>query len=203
MIIVEGSDKVGKSTLCKKLAEKLGTRVYPWGLLPDDFDFFWGYTDRMEMGAVWDRGWLSEIAYTSVLKRKVRFTYDHQAMANTAALLYGVVHVVVVAAPMMLMKRLLREPDDKFDGATVLVVNDWFEKNYRSHPCDVVISCTEDHPFPDDLAISTILDKYRRKEAILKKVIGDGLCLSKILQTPTASCGASAAAVRSPTPITG
>lgn len=101
MLIFEGIDKAGKSTLmeaCKDvlraeyldyfpahLTDRINMDPQHWGLLEDSFDFSQSYINAMAHGGFFcDRFIVSEIAYGRVYRDKVRirpFTQDRLAHA--------------------------------------------------------------------------------------------------------------------------
>ena len=68
-IIIEGCDGTGKTTLCKKLAERYGWDiVHVTSKDPNDFDF---YRQTMrKRNAIFDRHFLGEMIYPKVYSRK-------------------------------------------------------------------------------------------------------------------------------------
>ena len=77
MLIVEGTDLVGKTTLCRQLVETLNAlgrpHTYSWlGLLPRGWDYHWDYVARMVNPVVQDRFYLSEAAYGVAARREPR-----------------------------------------------------------------------------------------------------------------------------------
>lgn len=69
MLIIEGSDCLGKSTLAKKIVRKVSAMgvsvVYSWMTRPNEelFDFFHAYKDMMNPCAVQDRFHFGGMAY--------------------------------------------------------------------------------------------------------------------------------------------
>lgn len=63
MIIIEGTDGVGKTTLAEKLAQELGWQYRHLSRLPDSFHRFFDYIPMIKSGVVQDRFHMSEIAY--------------------------------------------------------------------------------------------------------------------------------------------
>lgn len=72
-IIIEGSDQTGKSTIVKKLSEKLGLPIIHHKRSTDEanFDYFNGYfqeidSGKYKTGLIFDRSYLSEVVYGTV-----------------------------------------------------------------------------------------------------------------------------------------
>jgi hypothetical protein len=79
-IIIEGAEQQGKSTFCKKLQERLGIEVIHFGPPQKDFDYFSGYfvdIDKRPGPFLFDRSYVSELAYGQVFNRK-NITHDIQ-----------------------------------------------------------------------------------------------------------------------------
>jgi hypothetical protein len=65
MLVIEGPDGVGKTTLARRLQAEMAQSVsyQHWGKLPDSFDFYHGYLDAIRPLSVCDRFIMSEVAY--------------------------------------------------------------------------------------------------------------------------------------------
>lgn len=180
MIIVEGADKTGKSTLCHILAKSVGA-YHHFTILPEGFDCFWGYAEQAHLSVVWDRGWMSELAYSVACQRKSLLSQAQRVMVQQMLKLYGAVNVTVTCEPAVLAKRLDDMHDDKFDKSIVLDANRWYKANYLYYGTDVLIKCDARKPFPNDRDVSRILELHEKRAATVREVIGDHLCLQKIL----------------------
>lgn len=70
MIIIEGADGVGKSTLANRLSEKLGWPIHHMGVPDPDFDYMGGYLEKIvEYGprCILDRFHLGAFVYGTIL----------------------------------------------------------------------------------------------------------------------------------------
>jgi thymidylate kinase len=66
MLIVDGPDGVGKTAFCRMLLEKLPAHVYShFTKLPPEFDYYWGYAERMSRHVVQDRFHVSQPCYAA------------------------------------------------------------------------------------------------------------------------------------------
>lgn len=166
---MEGSDKVGKTTLCEKIASKIGGKVHHWGLLPDDHDFYFSYLPHMGWDMIWDRGHYSELAYQAATGRLQRVTRDELRMVDSELFRWGCVYVVVTASTLMLRTRLLQMADDKFDNNIVLRVNYWFNNNYNG-PLDWKICCNCNQQWPDDNDIDSILLMHTERVRVMRSL---------------------------------
>ena len=110
MLLIEGCDKAGKTTLIKNL----GLDARHLGLLPDTWDYFQDYTKLDGLDKVWDRFHISELVYGPIMRGKIhpRFTPVRQravwrALANTGS------HIVIASPPWSVIKeRWEREGDE-------------------------------------------------------------------------------------------
>jgi len=76
-IIVEGAEQQGKSTFCEKLSKRLGIEIIHmhkgYGFVDGKFDYSTGYfydIDRRPGPFIYDRSYVSELAYGRVFDRK-------------------------------------------------------------------------------------------------------------------------------------
>ncbi len=69
MIIVEGSDHVGKTTFCKKLVKEMGGLAFYRHMSKptDDFDYFGDYLSQLRSGDVYDRFHYGAYVYGAML----------------------------------------------------------------------------------------------------------------------------------------
>ena len=165
--------------MCQTLAQKINGDVHHFGLLPDEWDFFWDYEARAAVNRVWDRGWLSEVAYQQVLGRPRRMSDEHRIMTSMMLRLYGAVNVVVVCDEAMLLSRLNETTDDKFDKATVLAVNQWYKDNWMHYGVDVMVRCDKRKSYPSQPDIDKILKFYDQRAHLVRTAIGGEFCLMK------------------------
>ena len=76
-IIVEGAEQQGKSTFCDKLFRRLGVEIIHmhkgYGFVDGKFDYLTGYfydIDRRPGPFIYDRSYVSELAYGRVFQRR-------------------------------------------------------------------------------------------------------------------------------------
>jgi len=112
MLIFEGSDCSGKTTLKNKVVDKIikcmsvengvGTiKQHHYGKLPDNFDYCKDYLDEIGIDVVADRFIYSELVYGPVLRGKVnqKLTSNAKTMVELELLRTG--SIVVLAKPSM------------------------------------------------------------------------------------------------------
>lgn len=147
MIILEGSDLVGKTTLAHKLVDKLNR--YPTlpefsyqhlSRLPDDFAGVHGHLGLAEehgINTVWDRFHPSELCYSWATGRRDKlhgWKYDYLESRLQADFCAFV--VVLVADEQLLQRRWIDRGDDMYDWEVILKVNRRFhglvsERGYK------------------------------------------------------------------------
>lgn len=166
---MEGSDKVGKTTLCEKIASKIGGKIHHWGLLPGDHDFYFSYLPHMGYDVVWDRGHYSELAYQAAIARPARVHRDELRMVDSELFRWGCIYVVVTAGVMTLSERLFHMEDDKFDATIIHRVNNWFRDEYRG-PLDYEIRCVHGKLWPSDEDVDTIVAMHKERTRVMRSL---------------------------------
>lgn len=141
MIIIEGPDGAGKSTLADGLAKRLGLDVLKMtvngGRCVDE------YVPKIALkGVIMDRCWISEGIYADVLGREPRYTKDDCEILECLCEV-GDVPIVVLLPPLVeVVKRLTARGDDLGD---VIINNletiyhryeDWVDE----HPDAIVLT---------------------------------------------------------------
>jgi hypothetical protein len=117
MLIIEGSDLVGKTELCKVLINRLWSEGYPvipqhFGLLPDDWDFYWDYLGFINRRTVMDRFIMSEVVYGHVVRSGSRISPEIYRLLDAHLILQGSVTVVITATS----DRMEQQVELKFAG---------------------------------------------------------------------------------------
>lgn len=79
MVVIEGADHVGKTTIAKRLASYLGFRYRHLSKPEEDFNFFKGFFDLSSPKTVWDRFHLGQLVYG---RRLGYHDYLHQSMMD-------------------------------------------------------------------------------------------------------------------------
>jgi len=181
-IVVEGSDHLGKTTLCKKLLEHplLKQRGYVYhalSRLPDGFHRFWGYKALAQQRVVQDRFHMSEIAYAYARgDESTPLTPDRYRRVDATLRLLPAFTVVLTISPSLLRHRLEHEPkEEMYDNALILRANEVFRTIadtrifvynsavYSDIDVDAQIHCDERSPYPTGLDALNIIDCYERR----------------------------------------
>lgn len=153
MLICEGSDLVGKTSLCKALIERLWDRGYPvipqhFGLLPESWNYYRDYLPFMNTRTIMDRFIMSEIVYGKVLRGGTPLTPELYRVLDAHLRLQGSVTVVVVATDDWLYRQIqdkYASRDEKFKPEQILKVNQGF--------CDLVADEHSGNPLWNGYAV--------------------------------------------------
>lgn len=188
MLIIEGSDLTGKTTLCKKLASdiRLVNRGYVYkhfSRLPSGFNFVGGYFQNAVERSVQDRFHMSEIVYSKARSEPVS-PLDSQdyRLVDAGLRALGSFTVVLVAEPNLLMTRYsTRDRQEMYDlqlildansyFADIAVSHEFFDNSDRMYSCidvDAVINLTEKHPWPNEEDLENILTVYLHRMESLR-----------------------------------
>ena len=166
MLIIEGSDCIGKTTAAKKLCHlvdqatdeaaspdsQFPIRYAPMGRPSKAFDFFWDYNDLINKFAVMDRFHLGALVWHDDSMNESRLRIIEGWLLSVAS-----VTVIMYAGDNEHYESLL-ENDPKqqmFDKDTLLVANQDYasmgEGTHHLNPrYDHVWVSTPEHPFPGD-----------------------------------------------------
>lgn len=185
MLIVEGPDLVGKTTLCKKLVgskelHDLGYIYKHFSRLPENFGYYWGYLEHMAPRSVQDRYHMSEIAYAYARgEQQSPLSPLCYRMVDGYLRTIGAFTVVITADHRLLESRYdkKRHDDEMYDKEKVLLANSVFfemaeSKSFtylsdamRNYEVDVDahIHLTEEKPWPSDQDLRNVLNAYLRR----------------------------------------
>lgn len=170
MLIVEGPDLVGKTTLCNSLLQNPyffghGFTYRHLTILPSGFDYYWGYIDLISERVIQDRFHLSQRAYHEVTRPGLAnpLTHEKQRLVDAKLRLIGAVTVVITAEPELITSRFKTERE-MFTLKEVLEVNERY-MNHFDMDVDFHIHCTEKLPFPtvQDMEDITAFHKQRHQ----------------------------------------
>lgn len=182
MLIIEGADLVGKTTLAKALAKKLNSRSWPHvyqhlSRLPHEWAHHAveNYARLCSPYVVRDRFHMSELVYSDARREEPTLSPGTYRTVDQIVRSYCGFTIVVVATPDLIEERYRREVAggraEMYDVERVLLVNQHFTDiatqagRWRDYSIafDHVISCDRDHPFPDPDQI--LLSAYCRRLA--------------------------------------
>lgn len=143
MLIIEGPDSVGKTTLAKKLASRLGLLYQHLGPLPDGW-VEQDYISLCSRKCVYDRLHLSELAYSWALNRECKIV-NARFLHSALSVRFAAVTVVITADPDLITLRHKRD-EQMFDLESVLKVNECYIKIAPRY-ADVYYHATAARPF--------------------------------------------------------
>ena len=183
MIIVEGTDCVGKSTLCKKLLEKLHDAGVPslymhFPKIPANWDYFHDYQDYMHQNIMLDRFYMSEAVYGDICRNGSRITKTMYRQLDGLIRQVPAVTVVITAEHDWLkehLNKIYEGREELYDKQVILNVNEGFLKVIDAS-CGM--ECDWDYHYhiggPDNIATDSC--EYSSKmpssnEAFIEKVI--------------------------------
>ncbi len=115
MLVIEGPDLVGKTTLAKALIEsiEMRSRVRPeyqhFGRLPENWDYCRDYVKKVRQWCVTDRWWESEIAYGEAIRGHACISPRQEKIVEGATRAAGGLTILVMPAGLHNYEQLLEE----------------------------------------------------------------------------------------------
>lgn len=171
MLIVEGPDCVGKTTLCRELLKRLPGYIYAhFSRLPEGFDYYWGYIERISRRVVQDRFHMSEIAYSRARGDEPRLTRETYRLVDAKLRLLGGFTVLITAERNLIASRWRKDQmyslDKTLEAARIFeVLRD--EREEVGVDIDYAFHCTEGIPYVPGTAIDQIIDLYRQRRSLV------------------------------------
>ena len=177
MIIIEGTDMVGKSTFCEALSEQTGFLVQHMSKPPAMWPVPTGYIDLIGQHQIRDRFHLSAIAYRLATKEPMKLDIEKVRLISAHLTMVGAITVVITAEDCVIEKRYAHLKErEMYDLPTVLKANLQYSKLCNkataiSEVCQIDhhIHCTESRPFPTDADLSVVISKYRERIQCLEE----------------------------------
>lgn len=150
MIIIEGTDGVGKTTLARELQKQLRCAYVHYGLLPE----WWckeAYVSRLLEHSVYDRYHWSEAAYSEVVgRRPVVVANDCREIDRTIRRVIGKRAYTSVLLITRNSSYFDNRIDSMYDMDVVRSVNNWFDEH--EHDFDLVYDVTHRYPDAQEIA---------------------------------------------------
>ena len=181
MIIVEGTDLVGKTTLCQELVKRLnapglspmGYQYQHFTRLPNGFDHYWSYVARMSRRIVCDRFHDSDLAYCHARGEgegaSLLFGLRCQ-LVDAKFRLHGGLKFLVTASHDVIEHRFKERGDDMYKLDVILAANDWFFKN--TFRFDYHLHVTERNEYPSTSGlVDKFIDEYKKRQETLDYVM--------------------------------
>lgn len=175
MLIIEGTDGVGKTTLCRRLLAGLpGHRYGHMSRPPAGFDHHWGYVALAAPDLVQDRFHMGDVAYAHARGEPPSLTPDRYAMVDAALRPLGSFVVVVTADEGLVRARWT--PDQMYDLGRTLAAGrafldvasrpDWYRADVDCH-----LHCDAGRPYVDDDQVDEVLSRYRERRRVVAEVL--------------------------------
>lgn len=129
MLILEGADLTGKTTLARTLASRLEEQCLGHMRLhltrpPKDFDFYRGHVDKISRDVIWDRFHMSMLAYRRHDEYPSDLTPLKYSLVDAAVRLIGGFTVVLTADTSVIESRWANnKKQELYDLPHVLDVN--------------------------------------------------------------------------------
>ena len=169
MIIIEGADKVGKSTFANELLKLTGFEYRHMTKPPEDFDHVAGYMDGVAARVVQDRYHLGASVYGQMLGLGGFPTYQEMRIVQRYLRWQGAV-VVILSCEDWRMEELLAADEvseEMYDPATIRAANRGFRaltscSNHGEPWCDMHIDVTDG--WPDEVDMTKIVDLWKRRQ---------------------------------------
>jgi thymidylate kinase len=178
MLIVEGTDCVGKTTLAQKLVRELASDGYVYAhftRLPEGFDYCGNYISRASRRIVQDRYHMSQWAYCVARKEPMdeKLTAEKYRIVDAHLRMLGGYTVIVMAHESLIRRRFQElHGREMYDVEQILEAQRAFEFviTTRAVDYDVIIRCDMDKPYPTGEDVEKILANYRRRQSEQQKI---------------------------------
>jgi thymidylate kinase len=175
MLIVEGCDGVGKTTICKALLKQLPTHIYAhFTRLPIGFNPYWGYVERMSMNIVQDRFHMSEPAYARARGEVAIINSWMYNLIDARLRLLGGFTILVTADDDLIRERWHK--DQMFSLEKTLsanaVYNAMAKGEYLPYKVDIDyhVHCTKEHPYVTEATINEFTSLYRQRRTCVRAI---------------------------------
>lgn len=179
MLIIEGTDLVGKTTLCKTLVDELNSLECLGGYdyrhlsrLPPLWDFYYSYVSRMSRRVVQDRFHDSELAYSYGRGEDSPLDEFLYSLVEAQIRLFGGYKVLITCDTHVLKERYKLRRDDMYNLDVITRANEWFMDNKSRFDCTFHLRQTDEYVHP--LMIRAIVDNYAAQQARLTDIIRTG-----------------------------
>lgn len=175
MLIIEGPDLVGKTTLARELVRKITERGHPHvyhhlSRLPDSFDRYWGYYRLASPFVVQDRFHMSEPLYAWARgdePGKYGLTPERYRQVDGMLRLVGAFTVVLFAADPVILDQRFDKSREMYGLDLIRQVNFayrdvYLHRQWRGYyfDFDMLWGATLECPFPTDALKNEIVDRY-------------------------------------------
>lgn len=171
MLIIEGPDASGKTTLCHKLLKNLPRHIYAhFSRLPPKFDYYWDYQDRASRYVVQDRFHLSEIVYGPLNNRPTNLPPFQYKLVDGFLRQFGAFTVVLLTDPELIDSRW--DPTQMYDRQKTIAAAEKYAEviHYRYVDVDLTIKLDGNKPFCSDDDVERIITEYQNRQDLITKI---------------------------------
>jgi hypothetical protein len=170
MIVIEGPDLVGKTTMAKRLADMTGLHYMHYSRLPDSHDRYWDYLPDVKASLILDRFVMSEPVYAAMRGEPTPLKPIDLIALQREMINVGCVTVLLTAENDLIEGRW-RE-GEMYKQDQVFAANALFRQigetgrlpDFDFH-IDMWFHGTPDQPFPGDDFIGYVDDLHKRMMA--------------------------------------
>lgn len=189
MLIVDGPDNVGKTTLCRRLVAELGARHGGWmyrhfGPLPKTWEHPWDYERHVGTHVVMDRFHPSEVVYRAALGEDLNLSPLGYSIVDSWVRLAGGMVVLLYSSNHDVFKRGYEDRPQGNDVKVNAVASLFFEnmagyrnfKTEQNDTYDVAVDAWYDvavegcYPAENDAFVRRLLEAYLSKERRVLRV---------------------------------
>ncbi len=179
MIIIEGADMTGKTSLCKDIELNAGLLYQHISKPPGSWPVPQGYIDLVNQHTVRDRFHLSDIAYKLATKNRLLLTAQTLDIIEAHLTMVGCFTVVITAEDCLLEQRFAKlQEREMYDLETILKANLQYKnlvdrKTTLSQHCNINyhIHCDKHKLWPTAEDLMTIISLYHEKLQCLEDAL--------------------------------
>lgn len=159
-IVIEGCDGVGKTTVCKKLAEIYGCDVIHFTAADPRDETFYYHTLRKE-NAIFDRHCIGELAYSNVYERKLMTSAEE--VKDIMRRMPDVHFFILYAPDDVIFKRIMSRDND--EDAKIIENIRYINSKYVTLAKELNIPMIDTHLLTPDDVVDIITSVITYKEA--------------------------------------
>lgn len=165
MIIVEGSDHVGKTTLCNKLIEEMPGAYYHMSKPGPEFDYFGDYLKKLKKGCVYDRFHYGAYVYGAMLGLHPTYGYNADVLCRVSRFIRfnnGLIIVLYDSCAGPYEQRLYSsDRNEMFNPSNILAANQIFSQIHLVDEPDIMFDVKGGSEWPD--FASDVVKEWRVK----------------------------------------
>jgi len=163
MIIIDGPDHVGKTTLAKALANVLPITYRHLSKLHNRFDPYWDYVPMMDRCVLMDRFYDSRTAYGIALQNQLPLDTFHMDLLDAHAKLHGAIRVLVyIENPTTYYEKAEWGDWEMYSKEQSIRVANQFIALKHERPWD--FKWASDVIFPTKALVTDICDRWRKTQ---------------------------------------